>query len=81
MFYVKERMSRVTLAFAHLKCATLFYVVMILIKEHHMPFVAVVKTCTGRNICSLSATFCGCKPTKINANFPTKLQVHMFSLT
>ena len=41
MFYVKERMSRVTLvfAFAHQKCVALFYVVMILIKEHHMPFV------------------------------------------
>ena len=40
MFYVKERMSRVTLvfAFAHQKCVA-FYVVMILIKEHHMPFV------------------------------------------
>ena len=37
MFYVKERMSRVTLvfAFAHKKCVALFYVVMILIKEHH----------------------------------------------
>ena len=34
-------MSRVTLvfAFAHKKCVALFYVVIILIKEHHMPFV------------------------------------------